>query len=320
MHPSAADTAQEANRLREAAAFLHEHLGRGAEAKIAIVLGSGLGAFASQLSDPVELPYERIPHFPASAIQGHAGRLVAGTLHGVPLLVLEGRVHAYEGHSAGAVAFAIRALAAIGIRIAVLTNAAGGIRLDLRQGQLVLISDHINLSGLNPAAGALLDDRPRFFDMTEAYSRPLREMAHAAAAANNAYITEGVYIGVLGPSFETPAEIRAFRMMGADLVGMSTTLEAIAARQSGMEVLGISCVTNMAAGIDPRPLSHKETLETARSVQRQLAALLSGIIPRAAAYLERPPASKMLESASLEATLDDLGLDDLDLDNDGDED
>ena len=276
-----------AAQILEAAAFLRARLGPLAKARIAVVLGSGLGAFAGQLVEPVTLPYGEIPYFAQSAVIGHAGKLVAGTVQGVPVLVLQGRVHAYEGHAASTVVFAVRVLAALGVRVLILTNAAGGIRLDLRQGQLVLLSDHINLSGLNPAAGPLLDGMPRFFDMTEAYAYLLRELAHDTAAANGTSLTEGVYVGVLGPSFETPAEIRAFRTMGADLVGMSTVLETIAARQAGVEVLGISCVTNMAAGVDPAPISHTETLETARSAERQLAALLSGILPRAAAYLRR---------------------------------
>ena len=286
--------AQEAGAIAEAAAFLREHLGDRAAARIAIVLGSGLGAFAGQITAPITLPYSSIPHFPVSGVVSHAGQLVSGLLRGIPILVLQGRVHAYEGHSAGAIVFAVRTLATLGVKVLVLTNAAGGIRLDLRQGQLVLISDHINLSGMNPAAGPVLGELPRFFDMSEAYSRRLREIAHAAAAAGGAYISEGVYVSVLGPSFETPAEIRAFRVMGADLVGMSTTLETIAARQAGVEVLGISCVTNMAAGIDPRPLSHEEVIETGRAVERQLTTLLAGIVPRAAAYLESPPEQPLL--------------------------
>ncbi len=279
---------REAVQVEESAAFLRDRLSERAAAKIAIVLGSGLGAFAGELCDSVELPYAGIPHFPVSGVAGHAGRLVAGTVSGVPVLVLQGRAHAYEGHSAGVIVFAVRTLAALGVKVLILTNAAGGIRLDLRQGQLVLISDHINLSGLNPAAGPLFKDKPRFFDMSQAYSLALRQLAHAAAGVT---MPEGVYISVLGPSFETPAEIRAFRAMGADLVGMSTALEAIAARQAGLEVLGISCVTNMAAGIEPHPLSHEEVLETGRAVEQQLASLLAGIVPRAAAYLEQSGAT-----------------------------
>ncbi len=294
----------ETERIAEAAASLRRQLGDRAAARIAIVLGSGLGAFASQLADPAEIPYGQIPHFPVSGVVGHAGKLVAGRLRGVPILVMQGRVHAYEGYSASEVVFAVRTLAELGVKVLVLTNAAGGIRLDLRQGQLLLISDHINLSGLNPAAGPVLGDRPRFFDMSAAYSRRLREIAHAASAAAGSYISEGVYVSVLGPSFETPAEIRAFRVMGADLVGMSTTLETIAARQADVEVLGISCVTNMAAGVDPRPLSHEEVIETGRSVERQLTVLLAGIVPRVAAYLEHPPETNLLDES-----LEDMPLD-----------
>ena len=270
--------------VQEAAAFLRKRLGDPSPAaiKIAIVLGSGLGAFASQLTDPVTLPYADIPHFPVSAVPGHAGQLVAGMLDGVPVLVMQGRVHAYEGHSANSVVFAVRTLAALGVKVLVLTNAAGGLRLDLRQGQLVLLSDHINFTGLNPSAGPALAGQPRFFDMTGAYSRPLRELAQAASSIP---LPEGVYLGVLGPSFETPAEIRAFRTMGADLVGMSTVLETIAARQAGVAVLGISCVTNMAAGITAHPLSHEEVLATGRAVEHGLAALLTGFVPLALAAL-----------------------------------
>ena len=283
------NVAPERVQLKEAAAFVRGRLGDRAAARIAIVLGSGLGAFSGHISEPAELAYASIPHFPVSTVPGHAGRLVAGTLRGTPVLVLQGRVHAYEGHSACAVVFAVRTLAALGVQVLILTNAAGGIRCDLRQGQLVLLSDHINLSGLNPAAGPLFGDKPRFFDMSQAYSPALRELAHAAAGAP---LPEGVYISVLGPSFETPAEIRAFRAMGADLVGMSTALETIAARQAGIEVLGISCVTNMAAGIEPHLLSHEEVIETGRAVEQQLANLLTGIVPRAAAYLEQSGAAR----------------------------
>ncbi len=282
---SLSEQTSEWERIGEASSFLRERLGKRAEAQIGVVLGSGLGAFASQLSEPTAVPFAQIPHFPVSGVAGHAGRLAAGSVGGTPVLVLEGRVHAYEGHTANAVAFAVRTLAVLGVRALVLTNAAGGIRLDLRQGQLVLLSDHINLSGLNPAAGPCSGKYPRFFDMTDAYSGRLRALAQAAAVAP---LAEGVYAGVLGPSFETPAEIRAFRAMGADLVGMSTVLETIAARQAGMEVLGISCVTNMAAGVAAYPLSHEEVLETGRAVERELAALLAGVAPRIAAALAQP--------------------------------
>ena len=247
---------------------------------IGIVLGSGLGAFADQLQMPVAIPFAEIPHFPRSTVPGHGGRLVIGKIAALPVAVMQGRVHAYEGYSSDEVTFPVRVIGRMGVRRLVLTNAAGGINPALRQGQLVLIADHINFSGRNPVVGKN-DERfgPRFFDMSEAYSSRLRRMAHEAAREMNFRLNEGVYIGVLGPSFETPAEIRAFGTMGADLVGMSTVQETIAARQMGIEVLGISCVTNMAAGIQKEPLSHEEVMETGRQVEAQLAELLSRIVP-----------------------------------------
>ncbi len=249
--------------------------------RVGIVLGSGLGAFAGQIEAPVAIPFAEIPHFPQSTVPGHSGRLVIGTIGGVPVAVMQGRVHAYEGYSAEEVTFPVRVLWRMGARALVLTNAAGGINPAFRQGQLVLIADHINLSGRNPVAGAN-DERfgPRFFDMSEAYSARLRKAAHEAAKSMDLDLEEGVYLSVLGPSFETPAEIRAFRTMGADLVGMSTVQETIAARQMGMEVLGISCVTNMAAGIQAQPLSHEEVMETGRQVEARLAELLWGVVER----------------------------------------
>jgi purine-nucleoside phosphorylase len=277
------------------------------QSRIGIVLGSGLGAFAQQLQQPVAISYREIPYFPPSSVPGHEGRLVAGLIRDTPVIVLQGRVHGYEGYSAEQLVFHVRTLGLLGVQALVLTNAAGGIRLDMRPGHFVLISDHINLTGLNPAAGSAQAPTlvhteptakwnraetypqsqratfgPRFFDMSEAYSRRLRELAHAAAAEINSTLAEGVYIGVTGPSYETPAEIRAFRAMGADLVGMSTVLETIAARQLGLEVLGLSCVTNMAAGVQQAALSHNEVMETGRAVESQLAALLTAIVPRIA--------------------------------------
>ena len=252
-------------------------------AMIAIVLGSGLGAMAEQLADAQAIPFAEIPHFPAATVAGHSGRLVSGLLAGVPVLVMQGRVHAYEGYSSDEVVFPIRVLAALGVRTLVLTNAAGGIRLDYHPGQLVLLADHINLSGRNPAAGPASSSDQRFFDMSEAYSRRLRLLAHAAAEELGFPLAEGVYLSVLGPSFETPAEIRAFRGWGADLVGMSTVQETIAARQLGLEVLGLSCVTNMAAGVLPEPLSHEEVMETGRAVEAQLTGLLTGFVRRCTA-------------------------------------
>ena len=271
-------------RIGEAAAFVRARLGAKAgaqlEAQIGIVLGSGLGAFASRLSGAVAIPFADIPYFPVSGVEGHAGRLVAGAVKGVPVLLLQGRVHGYEGHGANAVVFAVRTLAALGVRVLVLTNAAGAICKDFTPGQLVLIADHINLSGMNPATGPPLGDSPRFFDMSEAYSIRLRRLAREVFDGK-----EGVYVSVPGPSFETPAEIRAFRAMGADLVGMSTALETIAARQAGVEVLGVSCVTNMAAGVSAAPLSHGEVMEVGCKAEGALSALLTTFVPRAAALL-----------------------------------
>jgi purine-nucleoside phosphorylase len=248
--------------------------------RIGIVLGSGLGAFAEKVADAVAIPFSDIPHFPQSTVPGHNGRLVIGKLDGVPVAVMQGRVHAYEGYSPEEVTFPIRVLGLLGVKNLVVTNAAGGIRMDMKQGDLVVLSDHINFTGRNPIAGHN-DERfgPRFFDMTEAYSKRLRQLTAEIAHREGFSLEEGVYICVLGPSFETPAEIRAFRAMGADLVGMSTVQEVIAARQMGIEVLGISCVTNMAAGIQPEPLSHEEVIETGHRVAARFTQLLTALIP-----------------------------------------
>ena len=249
-------------------------------ARIGIVLGSGLGAFAEQLADATAIPFADIPHFPQSTVPGHSGRLVLGTVAGVPVAVMQGRVHAYEGYNSDEVTFPVRVLGRMGVTQLILTNAAGGINPAFHQGQLVLIADHINLTGRNPVAGPN-DERfgPRFFDMSEAYSARLRSLAHDAARSMDFRFDEGVYLSVLGPSFETPAEIRAFAAMGADLVGMSTVQETIAARHMGIEVLGISCVTNMAAGIQKEPLSHEEVMATGRAVEARLAELLMRLVP-----------------------------------------
>jgi purine-nucleoside phosphorylase len=271
-----------ADTVFEKATAAAEFVGRRTELrpKIAIVLGSGLGAFAEQLEGATAISFGEIPHFPQSTVPGHSGKLVIGKVAGVPVAVMQGRVHAYEGYSSEEVTFPVRVLGRMGVKTLVLTNAAGGINEGLKQGQLVLIADHINLSGRNPVAG-LNDERlgPRFFDMSEAYSERLRGLAHEAARAMEFRLDEGVYLSVLGPSFETPAEIRAFRTMGADLVGMSTVQETIVARHMGIEVLGISCVTNMAAGIQKEPLSHEEVMETGRAVEKQLAGLLTRLVP-----------------------------------------
>jgi purine-nucleoside phosphorylase len=252
--------------------------------RIALVLGSGLGAFADELMDATRIPYEKIPHFPSSTAVGHAGVLAIGKVGGIAVAAMQGRVHLYEGYSAREVAFAMRAFGRLGIRSAILTNAAGGINEEFKQGALVVIRDHINLQGANPLIGPN-DERfgPRFPDMTQAYWRPYREIALAEAKTLSIEAHEGVYAALTGPSYETPAEIRYLRTIGADLVGMSTVPEVIAARHMGMRVLGISCVTNMAAGILDRPLDHSEVLETGERMKGQFIALVRAVLPRIAA-------------------------------------
>ena len=249
---------------------------------LAIVLGSGLGDFAGTLGDAVSLPYSDLPHWPASNVIGHEGRLVIGTAGGRTIAALAGRCHVYEGHDLKTVTFAVRALGFVGVKVLVLTNAAGGINTRFDQGALMVIDDHINLIGNNPLVGTN-DERfgVRFPDMSEVYSRRLRGVADEAAAALGVTLPHGVYAGLLGPSYETPAEIRYLRVIGADAVGMSTVPEAIAARHMGIEVLGISCITNMAAGVLPQPLHHDEVMETARRVRGQFIALLNEVIARA---------------------------------------
>ena len=310
------------DQVVEASAFLKTRLGSRAPL-VGIVLGSGLGAAADAVADPVIVPYGEIPHFPQSTVEGHSGRIVAGLLGGVPsdrgpqeahsaswggsdrssslgclggapVAVMQGRVHFYEGYSPLQVTFPMRVLGALGIRAVVLTNAAGGI--GYRVGQLVVLADHINQMGWNPLAGP---NEPRFafrrgaglrfFDMTEAYSKALRTLAKQAAEEEGFTLEEGVYLATPGPSFETPAEIRAFRALGATLVGMSTVPETLVARHMGIEVLCISCVTNLAAGLGTTLLSHEEVYETGRLVENRLAGLLKRLAPRIAAKVETEP-------------------------------
>jgi purine-nucleoside phosphorylase len=273
------------DQVSEAAEFLRAKL-NGRAPQIGIVLGSGLGAVAEAVADPIFVPYGEIPHFPQSTVEGHSGRIVAGTLGGAPVLVMQGRVHFYEGYTPLQVTFPVRVLGRLGIRAVALTNAAGGIAPGLSIGQLVALSDHINMMGWNPLTGP---NEPRFavtpgaglrfFDMTEAYSKPLRALAQQAAQQEGWTLEEGVYLATPGPSFETPAEIRAFRTLGATLVGMSTVPETIVARHMGIAVLGISCVTNLAAGISPAQLSHEEVFEAGRRVEHRLASLFKRLIP-----------------------------------------
>lgn len=254
------------------------------EPRVAVVLGSGLGAFADAIESPSIIPYSEIPGWPRSTAMGHAGKLVVGIVDGVPVAALSGRVHIYEGYTAEQVVFGIRALGYLGVRTIVLTNAAGGINRNYNPGQLVLISDHINLLGQNPLTGPNDDSLgPRFPDMSEAYSKQLRDAARQAGQAMSMELPEGVYAAVPGPSYETPAEIRYLEKIGADLVGMSTVPETIAANHMGMRVLGISCVTNHAAGVTDRKLDHKEVLEVGERMKGTLIDLLRRIIPGVAA-------------------------------------
>ena len=251
--------------------------------RIGIVLGSGLGGFAGELTGATEIPYSEIPGWPLPTAAGHAGRLFLGKLNGVDVAVMSGRVHLYEGYSQSDVTFGVRVLRQLGVRGLVLTNAAGGINLSFSRGALVLISDHINLQGSNPLLGPNDDALgPRFPDMSEAYSARYREIARECAAELGISLEEGVYAALLGPSYETPAEIRYLRTVGADLVGMSTAAECIVANHMGVRVLAISCVTNMAAGILPQKIDHEEVLETGRQVRGTLVALLKKVIPRLA--------------------------------------
>lgn len=249
--------------------------------RVAVVLGSGLGDFANLLTAAVSIPYDHIPRWPVSKIIGHEGRLVMGTLRGRRVAALAGRSHAYEGHDLGTVTFGIRVLGVLGVKILILTNAAGGVNTGFAKGALMIIDDHINLMGGNPLVGAN-EARfgPRFPDMTTVYSPRLRRIADDAGAAAGLLLPHGVYVALEGPSYETPAEIRYLRTIGADAVGMSTVPEAIVARHMGIEVLGISCISNMAAGVLPQPLNHDEVMETTRRVRGQFTALLEGIIER----------------------------------------
>ena len=255
--------------------------------RIGLVLGSGLGGFADSLAGATAIPYAEIPSFPRSTAIGHVGRMVVGKCGEVAVAAMQGRVHLYEGYTAQEVAFPIRVFGRMGIRAVILTNAAGGISPEYKQGALVLIRDHINLQGQNPLTGAN-DDRlgVRFPDMTQAYARDYRAMAREEAGKLGMTLHEGVYAALLGPSYETPAEIEYLRRIGADLVGLSTVAEVIAARHMGIKVLAISCVTNMAAGILDQPLSHAEVLETGERVRTIFEALLKAVLPRVAKDVE----------------------------------
>src|SRR5579871_5281230 len=279
--PAKAKPGQEFRRAEAAAKFLLAKTKL--RPRIGLVLGSGLGAFANEIPGATRIDYKSIPHFPRSTAIGHAGRMVIGKVADVPVAVMQGRVHFYEGYSMNEVIFPMRVMARMGIRAVVLTNAAGGINRNFKQGCLVVLRDHINLQGTNPLIGP--NDEGfgvRFPDLTQVYWKPYQAAALEEARRMKIEVAEGVYAGLTGPSYETPAEIRYLRSIGADVVGMSTVPEVIAARHSGIRVLGISCVTNAAAGILDQPLNHADVLETAERVKTQFVSLLRAVIPRIA--------------------------------------
>lgn len=248
--------------------------------EVGLILGSGLGILADLVQDAVTIAYQDIPHFPQSTVEGHAGELLIGTIEERPVVLMKGRFHMYEGYGPELTAFPVRVMQAIGVKQLLVTNAAGGVNTSYKPGDLMLISDHLNMTGRNPLIGP--NDNQlgvRFPDMTEAYSKRLRAIAKEVAANQGFTFQEGVYAGLLGPNYETPAEIRMLRTCGADAVGMSTVSEVLVARHAGLEVLGISCISNMAAGILDQPLSHDEVMETAEQVKEHFLKLVVGIIP-----------------------------------------
>ncbi len=246
--------------------------------RVAIVLGSGLGGLAESLSAAIEIPYADLPGFPATSVAGHAGQLIVGRLRGVPVILQSGRFHMYEGHELGVVTLPVRVFGALGVHTFIVTNAAGGIRPDAHPPLLMVITDHINMTGRNPLVGSVVHGEPRFPDMSVAYDAGLRSLARAVAEREGIPIEEGVYAGVLGPSFETPAEIRMLRQLGADAVGMSTVPEVIVARARGMRVLGISAISNLGSGITGQPLSHDEVLAAGKTVAASLERLVGGVV------------------------------------------
>lgn len=267
----------ELTRIVEAARFVSDKLNL--KPTIGLILGSGLGSLADTMDDPIVIPYNKIPHFPRSTVEGHKGNLVAGRLAGTPVFAMQGRFHYYEGYSLADVVLPVRMMARLGVEKFVVTNAAGGLNDQFEPGDLMLIEDHINLSGVNPLLGPNSDELgPRFPDMTNAYDKNLRDLARSIAEQLGITLQEGVYMGLTGPTYETPAEIRAFRMLGADAIGMSTVPEVIAARHMGCKVLGISCISNMAAGMLPEPLSHEDVVAVTSRIGASFSALVQRIV------------------------------------------
>jgi purine-nucleoside phosphorylase len=269
--------AERVSKIREAVDFIRAH--RRERPGLGLILGSGLGAYPDTWADRVVIPFSDIPNFPAANVAGHSGNLVIGNAEEIPAIALQGRAHFYEGFSISEIALPVQALGCLGIRYLFVTNAAGAINRAYKPGDFMLISDHINFTGTNPLIGPNIEEfGPRFPDMSEAYDLDLRKIARKAARQKKITLREGVYLGLSGPSYETPAEIRMFRTLGADAVGMSTVPEVIVARHMGLRVLGISCITDMAAGILPQPQTHKEVLDTAAKAQTKFVALLQSIV------------------------------------------
>ncbi|NIK67640.1 MULTISPECIES: purine-nucleoside phosphorylase [unclassified Paenibacillus] len=270
-------TTMTAAQIKEAASYIAGKVQ--VQPEIGLIMGSGLGVLGDHIENPVTIDYSDIPHFPVSTVEGHAGELVVGTLSGRAVVLMRGRFHMYEGYGPELTAFPVRVMKALGVTALLVTNAAGGVNLDYEAGNLMLISDHLNMTGKNPLIGPNDNELGvRFPDMSEAYSKRLRAIARETAAKQGLKLQEGVYAGLLGPTYETPAEIRMLRVLGADAVGMSTVAEVIAARHSGIEVLGISCISNMAAGVLDQPLSHDEVMETTERVKAEFLALVKEVI------------------------------------------
>lgn len=266
-------------KIQEAAAYIKEQYPTAPE--IGLILGSGLGVIADLVENAKVIAYDSIPHFPVSTVEGHAGELLLGTIQGKHVLLMKGRFHMYEGYGVEVVSFPVRVMKELGVKTLLVTNAAGGVNTSYEVGDLMLIKDHINFTSRNPLIGPNFNELgARFPDMSEAYSRKLRQVAKDVAAEQGVKLQEGVYIGLLGPSYETPAEIRMMRTLGADAVGMSTVAEVIVARHAGIEVLGFSCISNMAAGILDQPLSHEEVMETTERVKPKFLKLILGIVAK----------------------------------------
>lgn len=269
------------NKLQKAKSFIETQLKD--VPKVGLILGSGLGTLATEIEDPVEIKYEAIPNFPVSTVEGHAGQLVSGMLQGVPVIAMQGRFHYYEGYGLDAVTFPVRVMKALGVETLIVTNAAGGINTDFTPGDLMLITDHINNTGQNPLIGPNNElEGIRFPDMSTAYTPTLQELAKEVARELSFNLKTGVYVWNTGPTYETPAEVRMLKAFGGDAVGMSTVPEVIVARHVGLDVLGISCISNMAAGILDQPLNHQEVIETTENIRESFISLIKAILVKLA--------------------------------------